>query len=223
MPRTRRRSVTVAWLVSVGVALGMLAGACVAPSAVSEADRETLGRFLAGIRHGTDADYTPLADVEDAAKRAELIVVGSVAGVGEGISIDDEDGLLFRMLTLEIAVDDVILGPNMEVARPLIVQIFTSAAVDLAGLEASIPKARAIFVLSDITEWVPFAGAKTSYPDGTTAGTRLFTPFVDGVIFDGADGLDSMLVETEAVVDGWAGRSSFEELIDRLAIAARPD
>lgn len=225
MPRTRPFS-DGRWLtVSVIMALGILAGACVglsavSPSAVSEADRETVGRFVAELRRGSDADYTPLVDVDDAVERAALIVVGSVVGVGEGVTIDDAEGLAMRMMTLEVAVDDVVVGPSLQAGNPVAVQVFASAAVDPARLRASIPKTRAIFVLSDITEWVPFAGAKITYPDVVAPGTRLYTPFVDGVVFDGADGLVSMLVESEAVIDGWAGPSTFDELIDRLAVAA---
>jgi len=209
--------------VAASLLVGYVVGGCGGGSGTSNLNSDNLDDFVAEIRRGADVDYTPIKDAADAVERADVIVVGTLTNVRDGIAIHGEDGLWNEMLTLEVSVEDVVIGRALAPTDPIVVQVFSSAVVDVEALRASLPKERVILLLDEITDWSPFAGARFTYPDGIDGETRLFTPFSDGVVFDGTEGPVNMLVDPADLADGWAGDSTFEVLIDRLVAATHPN
>lgn len=199
-------------------ALGLAILGCTASgpntSTAADADR-VLDRFIAKLTRDVDLDYTPLEGVQDAANRADLIVLGTVTGLSPGIAISGPsklEGLWNQMVTLEVRVLRGLSGDAAAAQPTLAVQVFAPPSATAGELSALVPSASGIFVLDDITDWSPFPGAIFDYPAGLVKGDPIFTPFVDGVIFDSHDGPRHLYLREEEGDDSWTGRRSVPEL-----------
>lgn len=205
--------------VVVVVAFAMLAvsGCAVSAPASSKTgladDGGKLKRFISQLSTGIDMDYTPLVDAVDAAKRSDLTVVGKITGVSEGITISgpsEVDGVWNTMVTLEVSVDRVLGGgPRRD---QLHVQVFATPAAPLSTLATNLPDASVLLVLEDITHWSPFPGASIAYPKGLSKGDALYTPYIDGVVFEDATGIRQLYLPKEEATTDWTGGKSFDSL-----------
>lgn len=182
----------------------------------------TVDRFAQLLASNVDLDYTPLESPAAAVKAADLIVVGRIAAISEGLSIStagEGGAVALQMATMRISVDEVIAGTTDE--RDLIVQTFIDPGTRLEALDDALPNGLALFVLDDITDWRPFEDAQFSYPDGIAQGSQLYAPFTDGVWFDTTDGLRGVSVSPDEIRRRWAGADTFSGLVGLLRVAAK--
>lgn len=207
-------------------ALLILLAACSAGPTGSGAGQEAtsgdVDAFVAALQRDIDFDYDPLASPADAIKRADLIVVGRTTGISEGVAISSPEGLWNQMTTFTVVVDDVIAGDSAAASSgEIVLQVFRSPLTPIEELQAARPDGQAVFILDDITKWSPFTEAKFEYPDGLGTGSRLFTPFNDGMWFDGGATVHGAMVEPGELAKGWGEVGNLQQLIDALKVAAR--
>lgn len=182
-------------------------------SSGARADPEgKLTRFISELSVDIDMDYTPLADSADVARRSSLTVVGRITGATEGLTIkgpSDSAGVWARMVNLDVSVDRVLGG------RPggdsIHVQVFASPSAPLSSIAANLPDSPVLLVLDDITHWTPFPGATIVYPAGLE-GESLYTPYIDGVVFDDATGIRRLYLADEEAAADWTRGKSFDTL-----------
>lgn len=174
---------------------------------------ELLGRDI-------DVDYTPLTSPARAVDVADLIIIGRVTRVSEGIRVltpgaDDDTWLQFT--TLEVEASEILTG-----SRPLgsvVVQVARAPATSLREVVQRRPDAEAVLILEDMTHWQPESNAAVVYPDGIDARTRVYTPYVDGLWFRDGDQLVGT-VESGELGSGWDGARSFRAMREALRGAA---
>jgi len=184
-------------------------------------DASIVDRFARLLTSGVDLDYTPLASPAAAVNAADLIVVGRIAAISEGLSIStpgEGGAVALQMATLRVSVVEVIAGSSDQ--GQLIVQIFIDPGARPEALERSLPNGLVLFVLDDITSWRPFDDAQFSYPDGLARGSQLHTPFIDGMWFDTTDGLRGVGVSADEIRQRWAGADTFTDMVGLLRTAA---
>ena len=184
-------------------------------------DASTVQRFAQLLASGVDLDYTPLASPAAAVDTADLIIIGRIASISEGIKIatpGEGGAVALWMATMRVKVDEVIAGSSDQGA--LIIQTFIEPGTGIEALAHSVPNGPAVFVLDDITAWRPFDDAQFSYPDGISKGTQLYTPYTDGIWFDTTGGLRGVAVSADEIRQRWAGADTFTGMVELLRMAA---
>jgi hypothetical protein len=101
-----------------GCARGSAPGPALSPApggSGGSAEPATVEDFAALVRAGINVDYGPTRSPEDAVAQADLIVVGRVTDVTDGVAIEYEDPALTSRglggyVTFTVSVDRVISG-----------------------------------------------------------------------------------------------------------------
>ena len=189
-------------------------------SVSSSTANDRVERFIAQLTRDVDVDYTPIVDAGDASRRADLIVLGTITTASEGLEISGREGVWNHMLNLDVRVERVLSGMADLVGKDVHVEFFVSSVTGGNELEAALPAVRAVFVLDDITRWIPFPDAIIKYPDGLVEGEAIFTPFVDGVVFDNPGGARHLYLSEEEAAKSWTQGGSFDDLIATIQAAA---
>lgn len=203
------------------IVIAVMACSAVTPAVPSPTQEGSVERFIAQLNRNLDRDYTPISGADDAARRADLIVLGKITNVSEGIEISGPEGLWNVMLNLDVRVERVLSGPGDQAGQLIHVQVFASPSLKLNELAASLPPSRVVFVLDDITRWIPFPDAMVAYPSGLVEGNTLYTPYVDGVVFDDSSETRHLYLNEADAAAAWTGAVSFDDLVAKVEAAGR--
>ncbi len=207
-----------------GATVCLFAAAC-SPGSVDVAPRVSdvaSVERLAERHFPGDPDYTPFASPSDAVRIADLIVVGRVVGIEGVTSVSTRTGVGgpdMWLASMRVQVDEVISGRLG--STEIIVSTFSEPARDPEILAHELPKGLAIFILDDISDWMPFEDAVFTYPDGVTAGSARFMPYADGVWFDSEKGLLGVQVPAAELEARWDGVRTFQDLLGALSEVPR--
>jgi hypothetical protein len=218
------------WLLVALVSVGVIVAACSTtslPGETSPAKPELPGaaaveRFAGLLTAAVDVDYTPLASPADAVETADLIVVGRIVKVSEGLRIatkGEQGAVALWLATMTVSVDEIIAGTGDGRAE-ITIQTFTDPGMDVETLARAVPDGPVLLVLDDLTDWRPFTDAVFEYPTGLTADTRMFMPFSDGMWFDTSDGLRGVAVSATEIAQRWPGADTFPAMVTLLRGAA---
>jgi hypothetical protein len=210
----------------IAAAASMLVAGC--GSAASDAPTGgSVESFAAKLRQDYDADYEPLATPRQAVEQSDLIVRGTVEEVFDGIAITYPDAGESkrgqgRYVTLRVSVADVVSGAGDSVRDgQVFVQVPKSRSVPTKDIAAANPKADAVLILEDITNWTPVPGATVARPAEQPAKTPIFFAFSDGLWLQ--DSQTEAPVGTIAEVDqlgpAWQTPGSLDELVQVIESA----
>lgn len=227
---SRRPTPLQRWLLVAFVSVGVVVAACSTtspPGETSPAKPELPGaaavdRFASLLTSAVDVDYTPLVSLAAAVETADLIVVGRIVKVSEGLRIStkgEQGAVALWMATITVSVDEVIAGTGVGEAE-ITIQTFTDPGMDVETLGRAVPAGPVLLILDDLTDWRPFTDAVFEYPTGLTADSRMFMPFTDGMWFDTTDGLRGVAVSATEIAQRWPGANTFRGMVTLLLSAA---
>lgn len=207
------------------------------PSAAAAEFNSRVGRDIS-------FDYEPLGGPAAALEAADLIVVGEVVGVSEGMMIvapgpgapavrelteeeeqlpeidqpdfsDPGETVLGSYVTIEVLVIEIIGGDGASVGDTLQIQLDRSPTTRIDELVAVPPIGLAVFILSDLTDWSPRPDAVFIYPSNFN-GEQVLAPYTDGVWFTTADGAAGPFASTEDLGGDWGNPETVEDIADAL-------
>lgn len=216
----------IASVAVIAAAASMLVAGC--GSAASDAPTGgSVEGFAAKLRQDYDADYEPLATPRQAVEQSDLIVRGTVEEVFDGISVtypnagETKRGQ-DKYVTLRVSVADVVSGADSSVSDgQVFVQVPKSQSVSTEDIAAVNPRADAVLILEDITDWTPVPGATVARPAEQPAKTPIFFAFSDGLWLQGSQ--DEAIVGTIAGVDdlgpAWQTPGTLDELVQVIKSA----
>lgn len=227
------------YLTVLGAALLLMLSACAEPAA----DDFAVARLLEESVRGTGVDFDPLVSPEDARRRSDLIVTGTLIDVVEGVQLaepgsdvtgtpearaaDELDGET-ELVPLEsagsqyvsyvIAVDRVLWPREASVPATLEVQVLMNTSTTAAEL-AELNVRPGVLVALDAVETAEYEGQGlvVARTNGEAAGSRLYFPFTDMFWFETRSGLMSHYVDVDALSGAW-GRppTSIDDLAERI-------
>jgi hypothetical protein len=179
-------------------------------------------RFASLLTSAVDVDYTPLVSPAAAVGTADLIVVGRIVSVSEGLHIStkgEQGAAALWLATITVAVDEVIVGTGIDAAE-ITIQTFIDPATDVEALSRAAPAGPVLLILDDLADWRPFTDAVVEYPMGLTADSRMFMPYTDGMWFDTSEGLRGVAVSETEIAQRWPGADTFAGIVTLLVTAA---
>jgi hypothetical protein len=171
-------------------------------------DSASVGGFARLLQTGVSYDYEPFASPIEQRDASDLVVVGRVADVVLGRTLPY--GRPKPNANLVVTVEETIRGSSPG-SQTVYVEVRLPSGMPIADLRAAAPDARVLLFLVDTTHVVAVGGET-----GRPAGARIFTPFVQGVIIEAADGWVSGLVELSEMGPRWRERSSFDGFVKAL-------
>lgn len=166
-------------------------------------------------------EFTPLASPADAVRRADLIVTGTLVDVTEGITVERPDGADGDVwATFEVRVERVLSGeaPAQAVIH---VAVGKDVAVTADRLAALNPKAKAVMVLADRSDWEPDADVRVTRPAGIPATAPLFMAYTDGMWLQGPkdDRMYAIQTEPADLPPPWSAPTTVEQFAERITAA----
>ena len=226
MESSRRPTPLQRWLlvalVSVGVAVAACSTTSLGPARPELPGAAAVDRFASLLTSAVDVDYSPLVSPAAAVETADLIVVGRIVKVSEGLRIStkgEQGAVALWLATMTVSVDEIIAGTGVGQAE-ITIQTFTDPGMDIETLGRAVPDGPVLLILDDLTDWRPFTDAVFEYPTGLTADTRMFMPFNDGMWFDTSEGLRGVAVSATEIAERWPGADTFPALTTLLSNAA---
>jgi hypothetical protein len=190
-------------------------------------DRGSAAGMVAAAGRDLHVDFDPLTSPADAVRKADLIVTGTVVDVVEGITVEFADpameGVAGTFTTFVVQVDRVLDGAGPRSADRVYVAVGIGGQTSAGELAALNPRARAVFVLDDITAWRPHPTAHVVRPAAIPAGARLYGPYADGMWLQGPRDaqMSSVHAELAGLSPAWGKPRTVEQYADAVAAATR--
>ncbi len=178
-------------------------------------------QFAALLRKGINIDYTPLESPSDALSKADLVIVGRVEEVQDGLAFMDSGRLLTRYVTLVIGVDQVLDGPPATLTDgKAYVEVPASPAVTVGSLAAAKPAVKVVAVLDDLSGYTPLPTAVVQRPATIPPDVRFYAAYTDGIWFEtGSGGMVGIYAEREDLPAAWGTITSVDDFVAKLASA----
>lgn len=208
MGTTRRASTTVAVAAALGaVVTGCGSGTAQSISAAADADLATWSAVGGATGAGLQAENP--ADLSEAARAADVVVVGRFAGTGGAIrTFEGSPGDVVRYMTVEVIVERTLAGSRRDTQRAdqLALEIVLDGGASAAEVLSTLPRSQAIFFLRNKATSAEMFGAKRD-TEVEAQYYRLLR--ADALIVRGADGRARPVFDDQGeagVFDVLAGR-----------------
>jgi hypothetical protein len=188
-------------------------------------DRSSAAGMTAAAGRNLHVDFEPLTSPADAVRKADLIVTGEVVDVVEGITVAFADpameGVAGAFTTFVVQVDRVLDGTGAGPADRVYVAVGIGGQTSTRELAALNPRAKAVFVLDDITDWQPHPTAHVVRPAAIPANASLYGPFADGMWLQGPRDAQMLSVHAELgdLAPAWGKPRTVEQYADAVATA----
>lgn len=213
-------------IVTVIAAAGLLLTACgttTNPDSSAPASGSTEA-FAAQLGRDYHADYDPLASPRQAIDLSDLIVRGTVEEVFDGISTTYPDKQSTERaqgsyVTFRVSVAEILSGPSDVVKdQTVYVQVSKSRSTPTADLAKANPKAQAVLILDDITDWKPAPNATVNRPGRIPDSVPLYFAFTDGLWMQGAsdDAMVSSAAHREDFAPAWGKPNTLDDLVTAI-------
>ncbi|MFI6095202.1 hypothetical protein ACIA8G_06615 [Lentzea sp. NPDC051213] len=212
-------------IVTVIAAAGLLLSACGTTQPADAPQGGSAEAFAARLGADYHADYDPLASPRQALDLSDLIVRGTVEEVFDGISTTYPDKMSTERaqgshVTFRVSVSEVLDGPADAVKdRTVYVQVSKSRTTSTGDLAKANPKAQAVLILDDISDWKPAPNATVTRPDRIPGNVPLYFAFTDGLWMQGAN--DNAMVNSAAHREDFAPAWGKPNTLDDLATAIK--
>jgi len=211
-------------IVTVIAAAGLLLTACGTTTNPNAAQGGSTEAFAAQLGRDYHADYDPLASPRQALDLSDLIVRGTVEEVFDGISStypdkQDTERTQGSYVTFRVSVAEILSGPADAVKdRTVYVQISKSRTTATADLAKANPKAKAVLILDDITDWKPAPNATVTRPEQIPDSVPLYFAFTDGLWMQGADdnAMVSSAAHREDFAPAWGKPNTLDDLVTAI-------
>jgi len=175
---------------------------------------------VAGEVQAIDEGMTVLLPNEQPSPPSEEPTTGDSVPLEDQVT--DEDAVLpdleprFQTSQLSVRVTDVLKGDDSLVGEVLSVQIYRSPLTSFNQVRATEFTGRAVFVLEDISDWVPTEGAVfKNRPD-----EPIYLPYTDGGWFEGENGLVAVEAEADDLAAAWGNPRSVDAIVAVLRSAS---
>ncbi|RAS67275.1 hypothetical protein C8D87_103614 [Lentzea atacamensis] len=217
-----RRSIIVT-VIAAGSLLLTACGTTTNPSAGAP-EGGSAEAFAAQLGRDYHADYDPLASPRRALDLSDLIVRGTVEEVFDGISTTFPDKQSTERaqgshVTFRVSVAEVLSGPADAVKdRTVYVQVSKSRSIPTGDLAKANPRAQAVLILDDITDWKPAPNATVNRPDRIPDGVPLYFAFTDGLWMQGANdkAMVSSTAHREDFAPAWGKPNTLDDLVTAI-------
>lgn len=177
---------------------------CGQPAVGEVAQPEDPSTFVAFMQKAVSYDFTQYESPRALADAASLVVVGRIADVRPGRTIE----AIGTHATLVVDVEQIVKGsPEGVTDGRVFVELVTSAGSSVEQYAQTAPSGRALYFLDDRTE-IPAKGTT-----GAPSGARIFAPMPPGLVFEHGARFVGGYEDLHAMPEKWVIPANFDDLV----------
>lgn len=160
--------------------------------------------FVGSMRRAVQYDFTEYESPRALAEAASLVVVGHIADIVPGRTIE----AIGTHATLVVDVDRIVKGSEKQLTNgQAFVELVTSAGTTVEQYRSTAPTGRALYFLDDRTD-IPATG-DTGAPEGAS----IFAPMPPGLVFEDGARFVGGYEDLGTMPEKWILPANFDELV----------